>query len=84
MFICLLVIFLKIILIKKFNNSWVILKNTVLKLKFIRLSGNYIVDCIICIENLILLILCSNLFCESILRLEYYLISELYMLLFYL
>lgn len=43
MFICLLVIFLKIILIKKFNNSWVILKNTVLKLKFIRLSGNYIV-----------------------------------------
>lgn len=43
MFICLLVIFLKIILIKKFNNSWVILKNTVLKLKFLRLSGNYIV-----------------------------------------
>lgn len=84
MFICLLVIFLKIILIKKFNNSWVILKNMVLKLKFIRLSGNYIVDCIICIENLIFLILCSNLFCESILRLEYYLISELYMLLFYL
>lgn len=84
MFICLLVIFLKIILIKKFNNSWVILKNMVLKLKLIRLSGNYIVDCIICIENLIFLILCSNLFCENILRLEYYLICELYMLLFYL
>lgn len=79
--ICLLVISLKITSIKKSNNSWAILKNTVLKSKPTRSSSNYIADCITCTENLILLTSCSNLFCESILRSEYYLISELHMLL---
>lgn len=83
MLICLLVISLKITSIKKSNNSWAILKNTDLKSKPTRSSGNYIADCITCTENLILLTSCSNLFCESILRSEYYLItgSELHMLL---
>lgn len=82
MLICLLVISLKITSIKKSNNSWAILKNMVLKSKPTRSSGNYIADSITCTENLIFLTSCSNLFCESILRSEYYLISELHMFCF--
>lgn len=73
MHICLLVISLKITSIKKSNNSWAILK----KIRFWNqsLQDQVVItllsDCITCTENLILLTLCSNLFCESILRSEY-------------